>query len=93
MVYAAPAWCTASISQLRHLQRMQNRVLRSAAGAPWFMQNTRIHSDLNIPSIGDHIEEVSTRFFAKLLDHANLIMTQLIKAGAPRKHRRPQDIL
>lgn len=93
MTYAAPAWSMVSNNQLPRIQRMQNKVLRSVTRAPWFMRNSRIHQDLQIPSIAEFMDVQSIKYYERLPEHPNPTMAQLTRLGAPRKYRRPQDIL
>ncbi|KAJ4425639.1 hypothetical protein ANN_27835 [Periplaneta americana] len=47
--YGCSIWGSASASQIRRIQVMQNRYLRLMSGAPWYISNKNLHDDLCIP--------------------------------------------
>jgi hypothetical protein len=49
--YGIQLWGTASNSNLKILARFQLKVLRIITGAPWYMPNTIIKRDLQIPTV------------------------------------------
>lgn len=66
MLYACPIWTNASISNINKLQVVQNRFLRLATKAPWFISNAQLHKELNISPIIKHIAHLSNNFYSNL---------------------------
>ena len=60
--YGIPLWGTASNSNIEILQRFQNKVLRSIVNAPWYVPNTVLHTDLQIPTVKAEITNFSTEY-------------------------------
>ena len=56
--YGIPLWGTASNFNIDILQRFQNKVLRSITNAPWYVPNTILHTDLQIPTVKAEITTV-----------------------------------
>jgi len=64
--YGIVIWGSAKNSTKRTIQAFQNISLRLITGAPWFVSNETINSDLKLPSI-DHTAAIYyKRFHAKL---------------------------
>jgi len=81
-------WGSASHSNIKILQRFQNRVLRTIVNAPWYIPNRLLHTDMQIPTIMEEITKFSTNHRAKLLIHPNeLTSTLLIEQGPGRLKR------
>jgi len=58
--YSIQLWSTASNSNKKYieiLQRFQNKVLRIAVDAPWYVTNDIFHYDLNVPYVRDEIRK------------------------------------
>jgi hypothetical protein len=49
-IYGTQLWGTASTSNIEILERLQSKTLRTVVGAPWYVPNTVIRSDLQIQS-------------------------------------------
>jgi len=60
--YSIPLWGTASNSNIEILQRFQNKFLRSVVNAPWYVPNTILHTDLQIPTVKAEITNFSTKY-------------------------------
>ncbi|XP_045533955.1 uncharacterized protein LOC106720251 [Papilio machaon] len=55
-----------------HVTRViQNRFLRRATGAPWYMRNSNLHIDLDLPTIAQHLKLASRRYFDSAVGHPN----------------------
>jgi hypothetical protein len=95
ITYACPIWATASQTKIKKLQTIQNKFLRIALKAPWFMRNTQIHNDTGIPYINKWKTEQFKKFHMKLKTKEGALH---FKIGQITKNRRlkprlPQDIL
>ena len=86
--YGVPLWETASQSNIEILQRLQNKILRIATEAPWYIPNYMLHSDLQIPTIREEITRLSTNYRAKIEVHPNKLTTSLLEKQGPGRLRR-----
>jgi hypothetical protein len=51
MMYGSAMWGNVSNTQLEKLQVVQNKFLRAAFSAPWFVRNSQLHREVNLPTI------------------------------------------
>ena len=66
LTYACPVWFGASSSVKRKLEVFQNKVLRMAVGAPWFVRNEQIRAELGVDSLEDHLKQLTLRHLGNL---------------------------
>ena len=92
--YGIPFWGTASNSNIKILQRFQNKVLRSIVNAPWYVPNTILHTDLQITTVKEEITHFSTKYREKLITHPNELIPALPDEENPRrlKRRKPTEL-
>lgn len=76
--YGIQLWGSASISNIELIQRAQSKILRAITGAPWFVRNQNIHSDLNIPMVKDEISSIKKKYSDKLKVHPNYLARNLL---------------
>jgi hypothetical protein len=103
MTYASPVFAHAAMTHLRKLQVLQNRFMRRATGAPWFVRNENLHIDLELPTIAQYMKLASQRFFETASAHTNPLIrnaanydTRLYDARNARRSRlirRPRHVL
>jgi hypothetical protein len=62
---------------LKIIQRLQSKVLRTITNAPWFVSNSMLHNDLQIPFITEEIKRCSTVYYNRLIEHENSYVTEL----------------
>jgi len=86
--YGIPLWGTASNSNTEILQRFQNKVLRSIVNAPWYVPNTILHTDLQIPTVKAEITNFSTKYREKLIAHPNELIPAILEEIGPRSLKR-----
>lgn len=67
--YGCPLWGVAAKSNIDIIQRFQNKVLRYITGAPWYVPNYLLHSDLEIPTVYEEILSMSKKYKERLLLH------------------------
>jgi retron-type reverse transcriptase len=93
MTYASPAW--AYSGKTDKMQRLQNRVLRWAVNAPWYVRNRRIHEDLDTPTLTELTEKDARNFHASLTTHPNPVIAELWNYDTKdyRSHKRPKVVL
>lgn len=90
MTYGAPTWNQADERRKKKLQIVQNRTLRNAIDAPWFMTNEQIHNDLKIPPIEDVIQKIARRHFEKAAEHDNPTIRKQTEETTTRRFKRPR---
>lgn len=71
LTYGASVWGNTSNTHLKKLQTVQNKILRLCINAPWYVRNTVIHRDLNIPFIHDIVNEEETKINTITETHPN----------------------
>jgi hypothetical protein len=84
-MYSITLWGTSSNSSIEILQRFRNKVLRSIVNAPWYVPNTILHTDLQIPTVKAEITNFSTKYREKLITHSNELTPALLEEEEPRK--------
>jgi hypothetical protein len=60
------------------LQRFQSRTLRSILNAPRYINNHRIHEDLQMNTVLSGIKKWTTKYFRKLDNHTNALAVNLL---------------
>jgi len=85
MTYCIQLWGMASVSNVMKVQRVQNRALRMIAGAPWYVRNDALTTDLHVPSVREQINRHSSRYNDRLTAHINHLVASLVH---PRTRRR-----
>jgi hypothetical protein len=60
-IYAIQLWGTASTSNIEILECFQSKALRMIVDAPWYVPNTVIRRDLQIPTAKEEIRRYSTQ--------------------------------
>ncbi|XP_013163983.1 PREDICTED: RNA-directed DNA polymerase from mobile element jockey-like [Papilio xuthus] len=99
MTYASRVFAHIAPKQIHRLQVIQNRFLRRATGAPWYMRNSDLHIDLDLPTIAQHLKLASRRYFDSAVGHPNPLVVSAatynpISLGKFRRdHRRPRNVL
>ncbi|GBN36236.1 RNA-directed DNA polymerase from mobile element jockey [Araneus ventricosus] len=76
LTYAAQIWGFTAKSHRKKTQILQNKILRIMTNAPWFVRNEVIHDDLQIENIETHIKDLSRKFFNKIADHPNPLISE-----------------
>lgn len=71
MTYASVVFAHVPGHRLQTLQALQNRFMRGAAGAPWFMRNDQLHVDFKLPTIRQYMKQASVRYFDSAPRHPN----------------------
>ncbi|BES90539.1 Retrotransposon protein [Nesidiocoris tenuis] len=98
-LYGCQIWGSASSSQIRRVQTFQNRALRMISGAPWYVRNTQLHRDLQVPEVLEVLPAAYRKHHATMADHPNTLLVDLAaKPQQPRsqrrlKRKRPSDFL
>ena len=77
MDYDCPVWRHVAPSHLKSLQVIQSKCLCSATGAPWYVSNLQIHSDLGVPYLAEHIRSFAQSLYSTFSDAENPLVRQL----------------
>jgi hypothetical protein len=80
--YGIRLWGTASTSNIEIVERIQSKDLRMIADAPWYVPNTLIRRDLQIPSVKEEISHYSSHYSVRLTAHPNHILLTLLEPPA-----------
>jgi hypothetical protein len=93
-IYGIQLWGTASTSNIVILERFQSNALRMIVDALWYVPNTVIRKDLQIPTVREEIRRYSSQYSARLSAHPNDLIVNLIELPDKRGLRRhlPNDL-
>lgn len=95
--YGIELWGSAKPTNIKTIQSFQSKVLRKILNAPFYVSNSTIHKDLNIPFVSDLAKLRFLSFHSKLSIHPNplgkLLSSDTIPGNPPRRLRRkwPRD--
>jgi hypothetical protein len=94
--YGVQLWGCAKPSHTQIIQRLQSKILRSITGAPWYVSNLTLHTDLHIPFVTEEIRRLYRLYHNPLANHPNELITDL--AAPPLvarrlKRRWPVDLI
>lgn len=78
--YGIQLWGSASASSIDVIQKVQNRVLKSITGAPWYFKTINLHKDLEIPLVKHVIATNLESYKLKLTMHPNHLARGLLKS-------------
>ncbi|GFW41787.1 RNA-directed DNA polymerase from mobile element jockey [Trichonephila clavipes] len=95
MSYGSHIWGSAGMCHLKKLHTLTNSFLRQIVNAPWFVRNEVIYRDLKIKPFLPHIKDLSKRFFDKLPNVPNeLISNQpAYDPTVPSSQKHPRALL
>jgi hypothetical protein len=69
------------------VERFQSKALRKTVDAPWYVPNTIIWRDLQIPTVKEEIRHYSSQYGARLSTHPNDLIVNLIGLPDTRQLR------
>lgn len=94
ITYACCNWCTTSKTNYKKIQTLQNKVLRIAVNAPWFVRNTQLHNELKIPTINQTVKKLTKNFLNNLNNCDSAVYHELGHKGIHTRLKRklPQDV-
>jgi hypothetical protein len=67
-----------SNSKIEILQRFQSKTLRSILNTPYYINNHRIHEDLQMNTVLSEIKKWNTRYLCKLENYTNALAVNLL---------------
>jgi hypothetical protein len=77
--YGIQLWGTASTSNIEILERFQSKTLYMIVDAPWYVPNTVIRRDLQIPTVKEEIQRYSSQYSARLSAYPNYLIANLME--------------
>jgi hypothetical protein len=83
--YGIQLWGKASTSNIEILERLKSKALRMIVDAPWYVPNTVIRRDLQIPTVKEEIRRYSSQYSACLSEHPNDLTAHLIELTDNRR--------
>jgi hypothetical protein len=86
--YRIQPWVTASTSYIEILERFQSKALRMIVDAPWYVPNTLIGRDLQIPTVKEEILHYSSQYSAHLSAQPDDLVVNLMEQSDNRRLRR-----
>jgi hypothetical protein len=75
--YGIQLWGCAKLSHTQILQRLQSKILRSLANAPWHVSNLQLHTDLVIPFVAAEIHRSSLLYHRRLAGNYSALVAAL----------------
>lgn len=81
LIYGIEIWHNTCNSHIASLQRIQNKTLRQAIDAPWYIRNDNIHKETNSNTIRKEIEISKEKTKERVNAHMNDLMRMI-----PEKH-------
>jgi hypothetical protein len=82
--YGIQLWGTASTSNIDILERFLSKTLRMIVDAPWYVPNTVILRDLQMPAVKEEIQRYSSQYSA----HPTDLIANLMELPDKRRQRR-----
>jgi hypothetical protein len=76
--YGIQLWGTASTCNIEILEGFQSTTLRMIVDAPWYVLNTIIRRDPQIPTVKEEIRRYSSQYSACLRAHPNDLPTRFL---------------
>ena len=83
--YSCSVWGSASNTQINRLQTFQNRVLRLITGAPWYVRNETLHSDLGIQTVNSILQTTYQQLHSTFKHHPNILIRQIPQNMPPAR--------
>jgi Reverse transcriptase (RNA-dependent DNA polymerase)/Endonuclease-reverse transcriptase len=73
--YASPVWSGTTITLLKSLQLIQNKVVRMITKCPRYTRTVKMHSDLKLPMVNEYLATQNKRFYYKAALHSNNLIS------------------
>jgi hypothetical protein len=92
--YGIQLWGTTSNSNIEILEGFQSKVLRLIVDSPWYVSNSVIRNDLQVPTVKEEISQFSSRYNVRIIIII-IIIASLTEPPIQRRLRRywPHDLL
>ncbi|KAK2583269.1 hypothetical protein KPH14_009279 [Odynerus spinipes] len=83
--YACQLWGAASDSNVKIIERWQNKKLRLILKAEWYTPNKQIYKETGIPTVKEEIAKQSKSYQLRLTKHPNNLATKLLDISDERE--------
>jgi hypothetical protein len=83
--YGFQLWGTTLNSNIEILERFQSKVLRLIVDVPWYVSNSVIRKDFQIPTVKEEIRRFRSLYAVRLRAHTNELIATLTE---PPIHKR-----
>ncbi|GBP56826.1 Probable RNA-directed DNA polymerase from transposon X-element [Eumeta japonica] len=96
MTYASLVFAYATPKALHRLQVIQNKFCRAATDAHWYVRNSILHRDLELPTTFKYMKDASKRFFDIAGSHPNALLLAAVDYQPPPPTHlicRPRNVL
>lgn len=93
--YGCQLWGCASKSNIKKIEIIQMKILRSISKARWYERNVDIRADLNIDSVEDYITKMYNSYENRLHWHPNpeaLALLEKDRCIRRLKRRKPHEL-
>lgn len=91
ILYGIEVWGQTTDTNKLIVQRIQNKYLRTALDAPWYIRNKNVHKDTNTRTITEEYEHRKEKIKENLSTHRNPLFSQLINihkdVGLPMRRK------
>jgi hypothetical protein len=77
--YGMQLWGTASTSKIEILERFHSKALPMIVDTPWYVPNTVVGRDLEIPTVKEETHRYSSQYSARLSAHPNDLTVKVMK--------------
>lgn len=95
--YGLQLWGTAKKTNIKTIQRLQTKLLRTIVNAAWYVSNDDLHRDLNMKTVIEEIRHYSYKHQQQILQHDNHDINTLPLQEQQRRRRlsraRPTDLI
>jgi hypothetical protein len=88
LAYGIQLWGTTSNSNIEILEYFQSKVLQLIVDAPWYVSNSVIRNDLQVPTVKEEISRLSFLYTVRLRAHTNEIIATLTEPPIHKLLRR-----
>jgi len=82
-----PAKC-----HLQAIRVLQAKILRAISGAEWFVRSRELARDLEVPFVGDVLNDQSSTYCLKLLTHPTHLPGDFVTKGKEDRRLYPQSL-
>jgi hypothetical protein len=83
--YGIQFWGTTTNSNIAILEHFQSQVLRLIVDAPWYVSNSIILNDLQVPTVKEEISRFSSYYNVRISVHPNELIASLTEPPIQRR--------
>lgn len=94
IMYACEIWGYTSKTNIAKIQAFQNKTLRIAVNAPWFVRNQQLHQELSVPTVEEFIKKLTKRHVFSARNNKSAVYYQIGQRNIHTRLKRtlPQDL-